>query len=181
MNLSNQTKHASFTGPTIQSFWLWIAVINFTNCVIFCSFSAIISTPGVWLSFLTKKRPNEQRDKTNLIVYGCHVGAAIIFAVTCAYAFLLACLRCSRRLHDKMVVALLQAPVLFFDSNPAERILNRFSKDVGCIDEVLPLRFLFSIQLVLLLLTSIIRCRLSTTATRPGNSENCNFSKLRQN
>ena len=72
------------------------------------------------------------------------------------YGCNLRCLRCSERLHDKMVVALLQAPVLFFDSNPAGRILNRFSKDVGCMDELLPQRFLFSIQLVLLLFTSVI-------------------------
>ena len=55
-----------------------------------------------------------------------------------------------------MVVALLQAPVLFFDSNPVGRILNRFSKDVGCMDELLPLDFLLSIELVLLFLSSVI-------------------------
>ena len=116
----------------------------------------MILAPDVWLSFLTKKRSTEQRDKANLTVYGCLVGVAIVFAIIRAYALLLVCLRCSERLHDKMVVALLQAPVLFFDSNPAGRILNRFSKDVGCMDELLPVRFLLSIQLMLLLLTSII-------------------------
>ena len=112
--------------------------------------------PDVWLSLLSKKSPTEQQDRTNLTIYGCLVGAAIIFAIIRAYVFLLVCVRCSERLHDKMVLALLQAPVLFFDSNPAGRILNRFSKDVGCMDELLPQRFLFSIQLVLLLFTSII-------------------------
>ena len=112
--------------------------------------------PDVWLSFFSKQRPTEQQDKTNLTIYGCLVGAAIIFAIIRAYVFLLVCVRCSERLHNKMVVALLQAPVLFFDSNPVGRILNRFSKDVGCMDELLPLTFLFSIQLVLLLFTSVI-------------------------
>ena len=116
----------------------------------------MIVAPDVWLSFLTKKLPTKQQDKTNLTVYGCLVGASIIFAIIRAYVFLLVCLRCSERLHDNMVVALLQAPVLFFDSNPAGRILNRFSKDVGCMDELLPLRFLFSIQMVLLLFTTVI-------------------------
>ena len=112
--------------------------------------------PDVWLSFFSKKRPTEQQEKTNLTIYGCLVGAAIVFAIIRANAFLLVCVRCSKRLHNKMVVALLQAPVLFFDSNPAGRILNRFSKDVGCMDELLPQRFLYSIQLVLLLFTSVI-------------------------
>jgi len=55
-----------------------------------------------------------------------------------------------------MVVAVLQAPVHFFDSNPVGRIINRFSKDIGCMDEVLPKTFLMSIQLVLLLLTTVL-------------------------
>ena len=55
-----------------------------------------------------------------------------------------------------MVVAVLHAPVFFFDSNPVGRILNRFSRDIGCMDEVLPKTFLQSVQLFLLLFTSIL-------------------------
>ena len=64
--------------------------------------------------------------------------------------------RSSERLHDKMVFAVLHAPVFFFDSNPVGRILNRFSRDIGCMDEVLPKTFLQSVQLFLLLFTSIL-------------------------
>ena len=48
-----------------------------------------------------------------------------------------------------MVVAILQAPVLFFDSNPVGRILNRFSNDIGCVDELLPKTFLAAMQRLL--------------------------------
>ena len=119
-------------------------------------FSAMIVAPDVWLSLLTKKLPEDQKDNTNLTIYGCLVGASLIFAVIRAYAFLRVSLRCSERLHDNMVLAILQAPVLFFDSNPVGRVLNRFSKDVGCMDELLPQTFLISIQRVLLLFASII-------------------------
>jgi len=87
----------------------------------------MIVSPDVWLSFLTRKSPDDQKDKTNLAIYGCLAGASFVFAILRAYGFLLVSLRCSERLHDKMVVAILQAPVLFFDSNPVGRILNRFS------------------------------------------------------
>ncbi|PFX21725.1 Multidrug resistance-associated protein 4 [Stylophora pistillata] len=117
---------------------------------------ASMVAPDVWLSFLTRKRPSEQRDKTNLAIYGCFVAASFILGIVRCYILFLVCLRCSERLHDKMVVALLQAPVLFFDSNPVGRILNRFSKDVGCMDELLPLQFLSTVQLVLLLFSSVI-------------------------
>ena len=119
-------------------------------------FSAIMVAPDVWLSSLTKKPPKDQKDSTNLTIYGCLVGASLIFAVIRACAFLQISLKCSECLHDKMVLAILQSPVLFFDSNPVGRILNRFSKDVGCLDELLPKTFLVSIQLVLLVFASII-------------------------
>ncbi|PFX21734.1 Multidrug resistance-associated protein 4 [Stylophora pistillata] len=117
---------------------------------------ASMVAPDVWLSFLTRKLPSEQKDKTNLTIYGCLVAASFILGIVRSYILYLVCLRCSERLHDKMVVALLQAPVLFFDSNPVGRILNRFSKDAGCMDELLPLEIVFTVQLVLLLLSSVI-------------------------
>ena len=116
----------------------------------------MIVAPDVWLSILTKEIPEEQKDKINLVIYGCLVGASLTFAVVRAYGFFVISLRSSERLHDKMIVAILQAPVLFFDSNPVGRILNRFSKDVGCLDELLPKTFLDSIQHLLLVFASII-------------------------
>ena len=116
----------------------------------------MIVSPDVWLSFLTKMPPEDQQHKINLYIYGCLVGVALGFAIIRAYGFLVVCLRCSERLHDKMVLAVLQAPVRFFDSNPVGRIMNRFSKDVGCMDEVLPKTFLMSLQMILLLLTGIV-------------------------
>ena len=116
----------------------------------------MLVSSDVWLTFLTKKHPETQRNKRNIAIYGCLVGASFIFVIIRAFGFHLVSLRCSERLHDKMVVAVLQAPVLFFDSNPVGRIMNRFSKDVGCMDEVLPKTFLMSFQLTLLLFASIL-------------------------
>jgi len=108
-------------------------------------FPAMAVALDVWLSYLTKEDPKSQRDPTNLTIYSCLVAGSFIFAILRGYGFLSICLRCTERLHDKMVVAILQAPVLFFDSNPVGRILNRFSKDVGCMDELLPKTFLLAI------------------------------------
>ena len=109
-----------------------------------------------WLSFLTKQLPEDQKDNTNLTIYACLVGGSFLFCIIRACVFLLVSLRCSERLHDKMVVAVLQAPGLFFDLNPVGRIMNRFSKDVGCMDGMLPKTFLMSIQMVLMVLTSVL-------------------------
>ncbi|XP_078347322.1 ATP-binding cassette sub-family C member 4-like [Oculina patagonica] len=131
-----------------------LSVIFAVICLCFLA-QAMIVAPDVWLSFLTKKLPEDQKDKTNLTIYSSLVAGSLTFALIRAYGFFLVSLRCSERLHDKMVVAILQAPVLFFDSNPVGRILNRFSKDVGCLDEQLPKTFLASIQHVLLVFVSI--------------------------
>ena len=113
------------------------------------SLSAIIVAPDLWLSFLARLNPEDQKKKTYLSVFACLVGACFIFTIVRAYGFFHVCLKCAERLHDKMVVAILQAPVLFFDSNPVGRILNRFSNDIGCVDELLPKTFLAAMQRLL--------------------------------
>ena len=118
--------------------------------------SVIIVAPDVWLSFLARLIPEDQKNKTYLSVFACLVGACFIFTIIRAYGFLLLSLKCAERLHDKMVVALLQAPVLFFDCNPVGRILNRFSNDIGCVDELLPKTFLAAMQMLLMTFAQIL-------------------------
>ena len=123
----------------------------------------MIVAPDVWLSFMTKKAPEYQKDETTLAIYGCLVSASLTLCLFQSCGFHFVSLRCSEHLHDKMVLAILQAPVLFFDSNRVGRILNRFSKDVGCLDELLPKTFLSSIQYSLLVFASVV----VPTATYP--------------
>lgn len=55
------------------------------------------------------------------------------------------CMRSSKVLHDKMFSNMMQAPMRFFNINQTGRIQNRFSKDMGVIDERLPLAMFGSI------------------------------------
>ena len=123
--------------------------INANNNILMVFLSANIVAPDLWLSFLAKLNQEGQKNKTYLSVFACLVGACFIFTIVRAYGFFHVCLKCAERLHDKMVVAILQAPVLFFDSNPVGRILNRFSNDIGCVDELLPKTFLAAMQRLL--------------------------------
>ena len=137
----------------------------------------MLVSPDVWLSLMVRKRPEDQRDKRNLGIYGGLVGAAFILLVIRAFGFYSVSLRSSERLHDKMVVVVLHAPVFFFDSNPVGRILNRFSRDIGCMDEVLPKTFLQSVQLFPLLFTSILLPTITnpTPCTSEGLFKNSYF------
>lgn len=112
--------------------------------------------PDLWLSFLTTLPHNEQTDGINFGIYAGCVAVAALLTTIRAYFFFLVVLRSSQQLHNNMVTAILKAPVLFFDSNPTGRILNRFSKDIGCLDEVLPLTFLFAVQMVFFVLTAVL-------------------------
>ena len=113
-------------------------------------------SPDLWLSILTTLPRGDQTDKTNLVIYASCVAVAVVLTTLRAYAFFLVVLKSSENLHNDMVTAILKAPVLFFDSNPIGRILNRFSKDIGCMDEVLPKTFLFAVQIVLFVLTAAL-------------------------
>ena len=72
------------------------------------------------------------------------------------FCFYLAALKASENLHDEMTKAVIKAPVLFFDTNPVGRILNRFSKDIGCMDDLLPAKFLFTVQLLLFIASAAV-------------------------
>jgi len=47
-------------------------------------------------------------------------------------------IKASQRLHDNMLNSVLRAKIEFFDTNPVGRVLNRFSGDIGIIDDALP-------------------------------------------
>ncbi|XP_065758076.1 ATP-binding cassette sub-family C member 4-like isoform X2 [Muntiacus reevesi] len=71
---------------------------------------------------------------------------SLLFGVTRSLLALYILVNSSQTLHNKMLKSILRAPVLFFDRNPAGRILNRFSKDIGHMDDSLPSSFQKFIQ-----------------------------------
>uniref|UniRef100_A0A8C9SPU2 Multidrug resistance-associated protein 4 n=1 Tax=Scleropages formosus TaxID=113540 RepID=A0A8C9SPU2_SCLFO len=58
----------------------------------------------------------------------------------------------AQTLHNRMFTSILRTPVRFFDINPVGRILNRFSKDIGQLDSMLPWTFVDFIQVFLQIL-----------------------------
>ncbi len=45
----------------------------------------------------------------------------------------------ANKLHNLMLLRVVQTPLSFFDSNPLGRIVNRFSSDVASADTSLPI------------------------------------------
>ena len=92
----------------------------------------------------------------NLYIYGGLVAAALILSIMRAGAFFNAVINSSNHLHNSMLSAVLKAPVLFFDTNPIGRILNRFSRDIGILDEMLPKDLLNAVQLLLFCIGAVV-------------------------
>lgn len=58
-------------------------------------------------------------------------------------------MRASISLHNRMYQGVTRASMYFFNTNPSGRILNRFSKDMGQVDEILPAVMIDVIQIFL--------------------------------
>uniref|UniRef100_A0A914ZNB2 ABC transmembrane type-1 domain-containing protein n=2 Tax=Parascaris univalens TaxID=6257 RepID=A0A914ZNB2_PARUN len=75
------------------------------------------------------------------IVFTVMVLLLMIVSVARSVWFRLVQVSAARLLHDMMFTAVVKAKVIFFDTNPIGRILNRFSKDVGTMDDQLSFAF----------------------------------------
>jgi ABC-type multidrug transport system fused ATPase/permease subunit len=88
----------------------------------------------------------QQKSSFSLGVFGGLIGTAFVLSITSDVFLLSGILRSARKLHDKMTLAVIKSPVLFFDTNPAGRIMNRFSKDIGGMDDLLPMQFIYALK-----------------------------------
>lgn len=94
--------------------------------------------------------------KTCIYVFSAISAATVIISLARSFYFFYICTRASRRLHDNMFTSLTRATMRFFNTNTSGRILNRFSKDMGAIDELLTSALIDVLQIGLQLLGIII-------------------------
>ena len=100
--------------------------------------SAVNLVLGFWLADFTRKTFHRQQDNDNIYIYAGFQFGLLLSSLMGVYYILYLAVNCARHLHNSMLGGILKAPVLFFDTNPVGRILNRFSKDTECMDEMLP-------------------------------------------
>ncbi|KAJ2994746.1 hypothetical protein NUW58_g1475 [Xylaria curta] len=75
------------------------------------------------------------------IYFAFGVGSAGLTVVQTLILWIFCSIEASRKLHERMATAIFRAPMSFFDTTPAGRILNRFSSDIYRLDEVLARTF----------------------------------------
>ncbi|KAG0716160.1 Multidrug resistance-associated protein 4 [Chionoecetes opilio] len=75
---------------------------------------------------------------TNIYIYAGMTGALFLTSMCRTVIFFMICMKSSQTLHNNMFKAIIRVPIKFFDTHPVGQILNRFTKDLGQIDELLP-------------------------------------------
>ncbi|KYB27064.1 ATP-binding cassette sub-family C member 4 [Tribolium castaneum] len=73
-----------------------------------------------------------------LYIYTGLVVLMILVIHLASLCFSFYCMNASKVLHQNMLAKIIKSPIKFFNQHSSGRILNRFSKDIGCIDELLP-------------------------------------------
>lgn len=93
---------------------------------------------------------------TCIIIYSVIIGLLVVLTLIRSFAFFVICMRSSTKLHDNMFGSISISTMNFFNNNPAGRILNRFSKDMGAVDELLPGAMIDCLQIGLTLVGIIV-------------------------
>ncbi|XP_071872525.1 probable multidrug resistance-associated protein lethal(2)03659 isoform X2 [Bombus fervidus] len=91
----------------------------------------------------------------SMYVYTAIIVGLFCIGITRSLTFYKVCILCSQKLHDMAFSALIRTGMRFFDTNPSGRILNRFSKDMGAIDELLPKAILDAGQICMMMFGSL--------------------------
>ncbi|KAF9313900.1 hypothetical protein BG003_004712 [Podila horticola] len=98
---------------------------------------------NLWLKYWTS--PDSVGNPVSMLlgVYAALILAFMVLNVVVSYVVMvLAAIRASTRLHERLLSTMLRLPMSFFDTTPLGRIVNRFSSDVYSTDETLPFNWI---------------------------------------
>uniref|UniRef100_A0AAG5CQF6 Uncharacterized protein n=1 Tax=Anopheles atroparvus TaxID=41427 RepID=A0AAG5CQF6_ANOAO len=98
------------------------------------NYSAILPIPKKLEDSIFSHLSREQY----ILIYATAMLCMFVLSLSRSFLFFYICLRATIRLHDRLFRGITRATMYFFNTNPSGRILNRFSRDIGCIDTFLP-------------------------------------------
>ncbi|GLT67384.1 hypothetical protein SLA2020_396980 [Shorea laevis] len=110
----------------------WVVMVLFACYV---STEVLRVSSSTWLSTWTdQSSPKTHGSGYYNLIYSLLSFGQVLVTVINSYWLITSSLYAARRLHDAMLTSILRAPMVFFQTNPLGRIINRFAKDLGDID-----------------------------------------------
>lgn len=85
-----------------------------------------------------------------IVYYGIVVATTIVITIIAPLTFYYWCIKAATTMHHKMFNNIIYSPMRFFNTNSSGRILNRFAKDIGILDDSLPVIVIDTIQVRLI-------------------------------
>lgn len=136
---------ASAGGPLVV---LYLAILMAAG-------STIFTLSSVYLAKWAGLPAAQQQEAQPVIIYGALVAASLGISLIRSVAFFRAAVSAAFHIHNAAFARIICATLLFFDSNPAGRILNRFSRDLGVADDSLPITFFDLLNALLAVLSTL--------------------------
>ncbi len=103
-----------------------------------------------WLNLWTSQNATLIGEPSNrnfyLSVYVSAILCEGIFIMLGTVAMYTGSIRAAAKLHKDMLFCILRTPLSFFDVTPMGRVINRFNRDMGTIDEDIPFSFMVTVQ-----------------------------------
>ncbi|CAN8194169.1 unnamed protein product [Coccothraustes coccothraustes] len=126
-------------------FWQYMKavspVISLVICFLYCCQNAAAIGANVWLSDWTNEPVvNGTRHNTAMRI-GVYAALGLLqglIVLICSFTLAMGGINAARILHAALLENKFHTPQSFYDTTPTGRIINRFSKDVYVIDEVIP-------------------------------------------
>uniref|UniRef100_A0A8C0ZMU8 Canalicular multispecific organic anion transporter 2 n=1 Tax=Castor canadensis TaxID=51338 RepID=A0A8C0ZMU8_CASCN len=151
-----QVTKAKETGALIQEekaetgtvkpsvFWDYAKAVGLCTTVAICFLYAGQSSAAiganVWLSDWTNDAVVDGKQNNTYLRLGVYAALGIlqgVLVMLSAFTMAVGGIQAARLLHEALLHNKMRSPQSFFDTTPSGRILNRFSKDIYVIDEVL--------------------------------------------
>ncbi|KAM4822942.1 ATP-binding cassette sub-family C member 3 [Urocitellus parryii] len=109
-------------------------------CVLYTGQSAAAIGANMWLSAWANEATVEGRQNNTTLRLGIYATLGMLqglLVMLAAFTMAMGGVHAASLLHEALLYNKMRSPQSFFDTTPSGRILNRFSKDINVIDEIL--------------------------------------------
>ncbi|NWR70013.1 MRP3 protein, partial [Centropus unirufus] len=134
-----------FLQVKLTVFWQYMKAvgpaISLVICFLYCCQNAAAIGANVWLSDWTNEpvvNGTQHNTATRIGVYAALGLLQGLFVLISSFTLAMGGIKAARTLHAALLENKFHTPQSFYDTTPTGRIINRFSKDIYVIDEVIP-------------------------------------------